>query len=164
MTTAFTPANTPPAPPPPPAPALAFTAADLAAVLARYPRLTDSGMGLGRHPPATRPEREAVLAKGRADLAAHLEQCGYAALWMGTKRKTRTFCDRWTSYGLKHLMEEEVGVYVSNGEFIVGCLFAGFDVRPCGDSLNVEVNVSLRDLPDMNELWKRNANRTRTPR
>lgn len=47
---------------------------------------------------------------------------------VGNLKRGHTKNRRHTSYGLKHIMQADGGVYVSNGEFIVAMCLAGFDM------------------------------------
>jgi hypothetical protein len=55
--------------------------------------------------------------------------------WLSSFEPANTWT-RSTSYGLKHIFEQEGGVYVPNGLFIVGPLMAGFTARFWNDSPN----------------------------
>lgn len=56
------------------------------------------------------------------------------------RRKTINF--NCSSYGWKHKVEESVGEYVSNGEFICAALYLGYKmVRPDKHSPNAHFNI-----------------------
>ena len=55
---------------------------------------------------------------------------GLSAGWVPSKR------GNYGSYGMKHVMENETGEYVSNGAFIQAALELGFPVKPDGSQIN----------------------------
>lgn len=64
--------------------------------------------------------------------------------WISQFAKRKTINRGCTSYDLKHDMEHINRLYVTNGQFIVAALLAGFDIKEC--SPNVSLNVSGQDL------------------
>jgi hypothetical protein len=97
--------------------------AAIAAVTAQLPELCAHGM---------KPTRA-----GRCDEFTALEflkQC----------RKTQK-ANR-SSYGLKHDVERRCHCYIANGELIVAAVFLGFPYHWSGDSPNVLIGVSKRDV------------------
>lgn len=51
-----------------------------------------------------------------------------------------------SSYGIKHIIEDSVGEYVSNGECIKAFIELGFNVAEQQGGLNAYFNVSSADL------------------
>jgi hypothetical protein len=74
----------------------------------------------------------------------------------------KTINSRYGSYGLKHIVEEYYGTYISNGAFIAAADESGYDVIPDGgDSPNASfkfwiniagINTQRRDIPS---YWKK---------
>jgi len=58
--------------------------------------------------------------------------------------KTKNFCRNSSSYGLKHIAEDHIGTYVSNGEFIYAMHLEGF--RISRDTINCYFNISKQDV------------------
>ena len=61
-----------------------------------------------------------------------------------------------SSYGLKHILEDHLGFYVSNGECIKAFIDCGFNVRPHG--INAYFNVSKKDVKLVNAKRKTGMN------
>ena len=101
-------------------------------VLAETPILSSCGWGVGKGMSWERPRDDVVQA-----VAESIE--GMA------KTKTAT---RWkyNSYVLKHIAEQKIGRYVTNGEFIAAALMQGFRVKPYPGSINVGINMAVRDV------------------
>src|SRR4051794_12517634 len=83
-------------------------------ILDEHPSLSGEGLGL--------PELRLPEADGGIDLASVCE----ALKWLARCEKTEEIERGPSSCGLKHLMERETGVYVSNGEFVLAALLSGF--------------------------------------
>jgi hypothetical protein len=47
--------------------------------------------------------------------------------WIRSRLRPSKVLSDYTSYGLKHLMEDETGVYVTNGEFKGGMAACGYE-------------------------------------
>ena len=58
-----------------------------------------------------------------------------------------------SSYALKHVLEDETGLYLSNGDFILAMLLSGFDCRFQG-CVNPVFNVKRRENANSNEKQK----------
>ncbi|ARC60462.1 hypothetical protein SFC27_05595 [Bacillus licheniformis] len=66
--------------------------------------------------------------------------------WIETNLKpTKTFNDRRTSYGLKHLFEDTGGFYIGNGAFKGAMIKCGFKAKD-ESALNWVFNVSERSV------------------
>lgn len=46
--------------------------------------------------------------------------------------KSNRLCKKISSYGLKHIVERDMGEYVGNGELIAAMLLCGFKYEQCG--------------------------------
>lgn len=55
----------------------------------------------------------------------------------------KTWNPDWSSYGLKHIMEEENGLYVTNGAFIQAAINLGYKIKPF-NNLNVAINIGIK--------------------
>jgi len=73
------------------------------------------------------------------------EQCSAVCRWLQSKTKIKTINGKWSSYGLKHLAEDEIG-YVTNGAFIRAAIHSGFAYRLSPSNPNVEFNISEKSL------------------
>ena len=62
--------------------------------------------------------------------------------WIATNLQTRAnFNEKHTSYGLKHLLEEDTGIYVTNNEFKDAMLYCNFKPKDY-DALNWVYKIS----------------------
>lgn len=68
-----------------------------------------------------------------------------AESWLADKARRKTINPRYTSYGLKHLAEKEVG-YITNGAFIAAAIHCGFAYRIHPDSPNPSFGISEKSL------------------
>lgn len=110
-----------------------MTRADIAAVIALHPDLSDNGLNT---PEARRPEWQ-------ADLLDSADSCTRICEWLGPFRRVQPHTE--TSYGIKHIAEPEIG-YVTNGAFIAAVVHLGIPYRRFFDSPNITVGLSRRDL------------------
>lgn len=116
--------------------------AGLAEVMEQHPQL--NSFGLGVFDPSGKPGRvrDAELAKGRAELAEREARVYEIVAWLRDNlRPIQT--PRWDSYGLKHLVEDQLG-YITNGELIAAALIVGYSYRY--RTPNVEFGISARDI------------------
>ena len=115
------------------------------AIMARYPRLCLEGHGLSDFKRRTPEEYDAELAIERGRLAApgSVAEIAAAADWIAGHWAPRQTVNRnHSSYGLKHYYEAAPGgEYVTNGQFIVALLLAGF-TAPMDDGLNPSFAIS----------------------
>lgn len=113
-----------------------ITQADLDAVLAAHPLLSSDGYG-DIHtlcPCRTPQKRDEHMARERADLRGALRQVQAAAQWLRPiARNAHATATSPSSYGLKHVMENQTGVYVTNGEFIAAALILGIPIHRSRD-------------------------------
>ncbi len=68
-----------------------------------------------------------------------------ACKWLTQVKKIKSINYKHSSYGLKHIAEEEIG-YVSNGAFIAAAIHCGFDVKEYCDWPNVHFNMSNKSI------------------
>lgn len=122
-----------------------MTAMDIQGVIDRFPDLTGYGFGLYRDGVRRSPaDVQAKILLEQQDLLTRIDGIAAAVRWLSAMTKTKHVNTRYGSYGLKHTMEHDTGVYVSNGEFIVAAILAGFDCKPEG--LNAVFNISSKSV------------------
>ncbi len=124
-----------------------MTKDDIAAVMERVPLLNDHGIGLfDGFRGYSRAERAAIFRKDREMLLGSEESCTRICEWLRDKAKRKTMNPRYSSYGLKHLAEDEIGEYVTNGAFIAAAIHCGFPYRLIDESPNVLFGISEKSL------------------
>ncbi|WP_203756472.1 hypothetical protein [Actinoplanes cyaneus] len=132
-------------PRPPAPPSVVFgSMQSLTEVMDQQPLLTYFGFGVSWRRGQTAEERRTELAAGRTRLAGHDESVREIAAWLRdnvTPIKTPTV----GSYGMKHVVEDLIGRYVSNGELIAAALVAGYPHRHI-DGPNATFGMSARDV------------------
>ncbi len=117
-------------------------------LLERYPTLCYAGMVPSSEqwtPEGLAYSRAELLLNGEAEIKACCEYLdGFAQLKRNNPLRT--------SYGLKHRVEywmehaRSEPMYISNGSFIVAALLAGFDLSETPGRINVEFNISNKDV------------------
>jgi len=74
----------------------------------------------------------------------NLGRCGLACEWIQSRcEKTKTIRPV-SSYGLKHVMENQTTTYVTNGEFIAAAVHLGYRVKRHHMSINVSFNMRVK--------------------
>jgi hypothetical protein len=108
----------------------------LCAAMRKYPGLTINGLDGDR-----RPEYE----ERRIDLVAAVDEFDRAVAWLSLVPK-RAIPNRECghSYGLKHIIQDWAGVYVSNGATIAAAASLGFPILQCPSGINVWIGVAGR--------------------
>lgn len=86
----------------------------------------------------TREERVAQFRERVGEINACVE-------WLSGVRRIKTIDRHWTSYGLKHEVERDCRMYISNGAFIMAALILGYPMRR-DDGPNASFGMSLRDI------------------
>jgi hypothetical protein len=112
-------------------------------ILAEHPDLGNFGFGVfdSRHKTAS--QREAELAEEREvicqprSLVAFIE----TRKWLRGKTKINKLNKKGSSYGLKHVVEREIG-YITNGVFIAAAIAEDFNVKRIADSPDAWLNIS----------------------
>lgn len=115
--------------------------ASLAEVMEQHPQLNIFGLGVD---PSAKPGRvrDAEVAKERAELAEREARVYEIVAWLRDNlRPIQT--PRWGSYGLKHLVEDQLG-YITSGELIAAAFIVGYSYRY--RTPNVEFGISARDI------------------
>jgi hypothetical protein len=125
-----------------------FTVAELAAaavemdrVLVAEPELTDFGYGVFAQERKTAEARQTEFAQHRETIRRPISLAQFIAArrWLSQWGKLKSLNQRGSSYGLKHVAEDEIG-YVTNGVFIAAAIAEGFRVRREGP--NALFNIS----------------------
>jgi hypothetical protein len=101
---------------------------DLEAIMEAEPVLNTIGFGLGNCTTYKNlEERRAALADHRDALRKQIDTCAKVAAWLEENARPRKTINRNdSSYGWKHIVEKEIGKYVSNGAFIAAAIHSGF--------------------------------------
>jgi hypothetical protein len=143
----------------PPADETDFTAAEIAAaavhmerILGAEPQLGDFGFGVFDPQSKSSEERAEDLRKNREWIREpdSLAQFLASRAWLRQFAKLENLNRRGTSYGLKHVAEEDIG-YVTNGVFIAAAIAESFHVQRVHSSHpNAWFNIS-------SDAWKRTS-------
>ncbi|ACU34547.1 hypothetical protein [Actinosynnema mirum] len=113
-------------------------------VLEREPHLNLNGFGLSWFGTQTLAERREQARAWRDELRRSAADVIEVCQWLRENiRPIKTPQQR--SYGLKHLVEQNIGKYVSNGELIAAALMAGYPMGPI-DGPNTVFGMSQRDV------------------
>ena len=71
-----------------------------------------------------------------------VEKCVH---WLADKRPTKTVSPSSpSSYKLKHVVENEMGGYISNGAFIAAAASLNFPIKPTG--INARIGILQSDI------------------
>lgn len=118
----------------------------LAEVMQQHPQLTSEGIGIGAfgHRGKTPEQRWAELAAGRERLVSSEDDVAEVAAWL-RRNISPIKTPGYSSYSLKHLVEDDLGRYVSNGEAIAAALVVGYPFRHV-EGPNVLLGMSRRDV------------------
>lgn len=127
----------------------------LESVLEELPELTSFGIGIYS---GTAPDqRQVAFDKERDELARAGLECAYIALWLRENVPLQMRINRKrSSYGLKHIAEDHLGYYVSNGKFIAAAIMAGYSYRTIEDWPNVYFGMNEKALKALDEERRRN--------
>jgi len=67
--------------------------------------------------------------------------------WLNKVVRKKSFNTNISSYGLKHLVEEDRNTYVSNGAFIIAAIRSGFKIKQTWiRSPNIYINISNKSI------------------
>lgn len=124
--------------------------ARLAITMAKHPELNDFGIGMlsnGRGLSAE--ERTAKNAESRRILRASAVAVEHTVTWLQENvEPIRTVNRRHTSYGIKHIVEKDIG-YITNGVMIAAGIIAQYPYEFVADSSNVLFGMSEKSLKDV---------------
>jgi hypothetical protein len=119
-------------------------------IMGEHPTLNDFGFGncfmsmIKGEPPSKQAE---ILADSRRQLLKSLNRIEATRRWIDAHLVSRkTINPHHSSYGLKHLAEEDIG-YITNGVFITAIIACGY--RLGVDGPNAWFNVSERAVTQL---------------
>ena len=119
---------------------------DIQKVLDQVLELNDFGIGLFKNGRGLTPQqRKDKLEEDRQRLLDSVEEFNKTCEWLSTKARRKTINRAHTSYGLKHMVERDIG-YITNGVFIAAAIHCGFKIQYFHDSPNVCINISEKSL------------------
>ena len=114
----------------------ASESSSITAILLEFPELCYEGFG------RTRSMSDDDFCKSRGKLADSRSQLEDCEKWIAANCSKRKTINRGpSSYGFKHQIERDVGIYISNGVCIAAFLMAGYSFVSFG--LNCWFNASL---------------------
>lgn len=106
----------------------------LSNLLAKYPLLHPAGWATHSYYVYPGFSERDVVAEREAMPKQHAGQFLKACLWIKENMEpSARFCKDISSYGLKHIAEEEIG-YIMNGTFIAAAIHCGVDFAPIDKS------------------------------
>jgi hypothetical protein len=102
----------------------------LAITMAKIPELNAYGIGVyPHHQELPVPERDKFFAEERNELRRSVDRVAATIEWLRKNiRPVKTINRNYTSYGLKHITEKEIG-YIPDGVFIAAAIIAGYEYR-----------------------------------
>jgi hypothetical protein len=119
----------------------------LAVVMTENPLLNAYGIGASQFTRSI-PDRRAELAEWRSELRSSADRVEMIREWLVTNIAYRqTVNPDAGSYHLKHLAEEDLQSYVTNGELIAAAIIAGYAYRSNSENApNVDFAMSARSI------------------
>lgn len=125
------------------------TAQRLQRILDQHPLLNHSGLGVHDTwiPPHRHKERQRFVVRERASLLADSDAFAACLTFLRQITPRKTINRHMTSYGLKHVAEDWLGLYIANGTFIAAAIDAGFRYVRCSpDSPNAYFAMAQHDI------------------
>ena len=105
-------------------------------LLKQYPLLNSSGWASSFYYRTPENSLKEIIAERDAMPVDHAEPFLRACKWIRSSMvPSDKLCEEISSYGLKHLAEEEIG-YIRNGTFIAAAIHCGFEFAPVTKDLN----------------------------
>jgi hypothetical protein len=89
--------------------------------------------------------------KRREMLESHVEVFYRCCVLLESVNKSMTFNRHHDSYGLKHVLERALGMYVANGIAIAALVATGYAIVSSG-GVNVRFNMSERDYKSLSNM------------
>ncbi len=124
-----------------------MTREDISALLLMIPELNYFGIGLPQSGRGQSKVQQEAQHRQRQDEICNSEAiCNKVCEWLSTKKRIATINNHHSSYGLKHMVEQDLGEYVSNGVFIAAAIHCGFPYKIVTDSPNVYFGISEKSL------------------
>jgi len=118
----------------------ADTRACLESIMLIHPRLCLSGYD----GPGTDENRREMLE-------SHVEVFYRCCVLLESVNRSMTFNRHHDSYGLKHVLERAIGMYVANGIAIAALVATGYAILPSG-GVNVRFNISEGDYKSLSNM------------
>lgn len=112
-------------------------------VMKQHLELSTHGIGCSSLSPPE--QRKEEFERYRQDLLRDVERFRKTCEWLSTKKKRKTINMKYTSYGIKHIAEKEIG-YITNGTLIAAAIYCGFTVKYTDNNPNVRINISGKEL------------------
>ncbi|SEN29958.1 hypothetical protein SAMN05216404_103303 [Nitrosospira multiformis] len=123
------------------------------AVMEKVPDLTNFGIGIyGRGKGMSSTEYKKKFLEERKNLLDNVEMFVMVCNWLMSKQKIKTINQKHSSYGLKHIAQQQIGEYVTNGVFIAATVHCGFIYKRIPDSPNVKIGIGERSLKSVELL------------
>jgi len=111
------------------------------------PMLTDFGLGV----PGSIKNRKKSFKQEQQRLLSSHERFEATCEWLQGVDKTLAINTKYTSYFLKHIVEQRIGGHVSNGVFIAAAIHCGFDYKHSKSYPNLFFNMSEDSIQEKYE-------------
>ena len=123
----------------------------IAKILEENPRVNYKGISLPtlynkRETPTQRADRLKILREALLSDVGCLE-VATVVKWLRTSKKarrTKLLNTKYSSFGLKTYVEQDMGLEISNGAFIVGALICGCRAEQVKTSENAHLNLRVK--------------------
>lgn len=127
------------------------TAKAIESVMKKLPLLTSNGI---MNPGIEGSKQNEEFNWRRQSLSEDTNSFEKVCQWLNDQgiSKIKTMNRNHTSYGYKHMVEENLGGYISNGIFIAAAIHCGFDYKITPGSLNVEFNISEKSISKLKRI------------
>ena len=120
-------------------------------IIEAYPNMNIEGISLPilytkRESPAQRKERLQMLRESLLTDVGCVE-VATVIKWLRTSnkaRRTKLMNTKYSSFGLKTYVEQDMGVGISNGSFIVGAMICGCRAEQVKASENAHLNLRVK--------------------
>jgi hypothetical protein len=134
-----------------------MTRADIQAVINKCPWLSAFGAYFPRlwykYPLEEREER---FLEDQQELLNLEKECTHVCRWLSDLEKIKTM--NQNSYNLKHMVERDRDVYISNGAFIAAAIHMGFHFKRIVDCPNVDFGISHRSMKEREKRERARGN------
>lgn len=120
-------------------------------VLEQYPKLNYEGISLPKYfnkvESTSQKQKRLSLLRDQllSEVACH--EVVNVVKWLQTSKKarrTKLLNTKYSSFGLKTYVEQDMGMKISNGAFIVGALLCGCRAEQVKTSENAHLNLRIR--------------------
>lgn len=136
-----------------------MTQDDIQRIMDEVADLNDFGIGVFQQRRRPEDECRTKLAEGKRELLNSVDACNRVCEWLRQFDKIKTINDHRSSYGLKHIAENDIG-YVTNGVFIAAAIHCGYPYRIEPGHPNVCFGISMKSIKAVmhRQNDKQNAN------